>query len=445
MDTPIADFVKKYALSDVSRFHMPGHKGRPFLGCENLDITEIHGADVLSSADGIIEQSENNASLLFGSKYSLYSTEGSTLAIKAMLAIIKKRSGKSKTTILAARNAHKAFIYACALLDLEAHWLYPKDNKHLCECNISAEELDTLLSSCDALPDAVYVTSPDYLGNIADIKGLSAVCHSYGVPLLVDNAHGAYLAFLDKSKHPMALGADMCADSAHKTLPVLTGGAYLHISKQYDISKASARSAMALFASTSPSYLILQSLDLCNAYIKNGYTDRLLNCVERTSALKKKLSELGFIVENSEELKVVISKSSCGYSGIELSEHLRKYNVESEFSDSDLLVLMVTPELDEIDFERVEAAFAALQPQASDNIPDNGQCAVHPQALMSIRNAMLAPCETVSVSQSVGRICATTTVSCPPAVPIVMSGELIDEDCAKLLLHYGITSIDVVK
>ena len=347
---------------------------------------------------------------------------------------------------MAARNAHKAFIYACALLDLDARWLYPKDSKHLCECNISAEELNLALASCNELPDAVYVTSPDYLGNIADIAGLSAVCHSYGIPLLVDNAHGAYLAFLSRSMHPMSLGADMCADSAHKTLPVLTGGAYLHVSKNYDICEDTARSAMALFASTSPSYLILQSLDMCNAYLESGYTDRLNKCIERTRSLKERLLALGFSAESSEELKIVIKRRSYGISGIELAQHLRKYNVEAEFADNDLLVLMVTPELDELDFERVEAAFAALKPMSYDSLAEITQStAVRPQALISIRSAMLAPCETVSVSQSVGRICAAPTVSCPPAVPIVMSGELIDRDCAKLLEHYGLQSIDVVK
>ena len=125
MTTPIADFVKNYALRDLSRFHMPGHKGKALLGCESLDITEIDGADVLYSAGGIIDESESNASALFGTKHSFYSTEGSSLAIKAMLALIKKRTPTGeRTTVLAARNVHKAFIYACALLD----------TRHLCKC-----------------------------------------------------------------------------------------------------------------------------------------------------------------------------------------------------------------------------------------------------------------------------------------------------------------------
>ena len=113
---------------------------------------------------------------------------------------------------------------------------------------------------------AFYLTSPDYLGGMQDIAALSAVCDAHGVPLLVDNAHGAYLRFLPGgSRHPIDLGAAACCDSGHKTLPVLTGGAYLHLGPKAPVQEESTvRSALALFGSTSPSYLILQSLDACN-------------------------------------------------------------------------------------------------------------------------------------------------------------------------------------
>ena len=288
INTPIADFVRRYASSDISRLHMPAHKGNSLLGCEALDITEINGADVLYSANGIIDESENNAARLFGTAHTFYSTEGSTLAIKAMLAIIKRNSQKN-AKILAARNIHKAFIYACALLDLEVEWIYPDKALHLCDCSLTPSELKIKLASMSELPCALYVTSPTYLGKILDIKGLSDVCKEFDIPLLVDNAHGAYLAFEEPSRHPIALGADMCCDSAHKTLPTLTGGAYLHISKSFaPFNKDDARNMLSLFASTSPSYLTLQSLDLTNAYLANGFSERLAEVEKRVNILKIK-------------------------------------------------------------------------------------------------------------------------------------------------------------
>ena len=129
MKTPIYDFVKGYVDSEITRFHMPGHKGNGPLGCESLDITEIKGADVLCEAGGIIGESEENASRLFGTAHSFYSTEGSTLAIKAMLAVAC--AGKQRPLILAARNAHKAFLCAAALLDVDIEWIYPDKFVHI--------------------------------------------------------------------------------------------------------------------------------------------------------------------------------------------------------------------------------------------------------------------------------------------------------------------------
>ena len=367
MKTPIADFVRGYAERGASRLHMPGHKGISRLGCEALDITEIDGADVLGSASGIIAESERNAAELFKTAGSYYSTEGSSLCIRAMLVLIKRSVGSRQPRVLAARNVHKAFIYACALLDVAVDWIYPDEFSHLCECKISAEELDARLSAYESLPDAVYLTSPDYLGNIADVEAVSQVCHRYGLPLLVDNAHGAYLAFESPSRHPIALGADMCCDSAHKTLPALTGAAYLHVSENYGkFSEREIRSAMALFASTSPSYPTLQSLDLCNAYIADGYADRLADFYVKVGQLKSRLTAIGFPTEGDEMLKLVFSKDSCGYSGLELADILRSSGIEAEFADRDRLVLMLTPDVTDGELALLENILGALPKKSSD-------------------------------------------------------------------------------
>ena len=445
MTTPIADFLSEYAKKSASRFHMPGHKGVASLGCESIDITEISGADVLYSPVGIIARSEENATELFGTRHTYYSTEGSTLAIKAMLALIKrKKARKEKTTVLAARNAHKSFLYACALLDIEVKWLYPSSFGHLCSCKISADELEQALSDFRILPDAVYITSPDYLGNMLDVASLASVCHQRGIPLLVDNAHGAYLAFTKPSLHPIALGADMCADSAHKTLPVLTGGAYLHIGKEFDADEKEVRAALSIFASTSPSYLTLASLDLCNRLLAQGYPLALDEHIEKIRHAKEKLACLGFPCEKSEPLKLVFSRALCGYGGEELANILRKSKIEPEFFDRDTLVLMSSPQNSDEDIENLLKAFACIpkkEPEERSPLPSPEMLS----ARLSPREAIFCPSETVRVEKSIGRICASPSVSCPPAVPIVMSGEEITAHAARLMLYYGIEEIEVVK
>lgn len=444
MNTPIVEFVSRYAQSDASRLHMPGHKGVSFLGVEHLDITEIDGADVLYGAEEIIAESEANATKLFGTAHTFYSTAGSSLAISAMLALVTgERSAGERPVIFAARNVHRSFIHACALLDLDVEWIYPRERQHLCSCTVEAETLDRMLKTAKAMPRAVYVTSPDYLGQTADIASIANVCHAHGVPLCVDNAHGAYLNFLSPSRHPIALGADLCADSAHKTLPVLTGGAYLHVSKNADPTYVkSARDRLALFASTSPSYLILQSLDLCNRYLAADYPSRLDACIKRVDLAKERIAARGVAVLPSEPLKVVVCASDLGYSGRALAEHLRAYRVEAEFYDATHLVLMITPETSERDFVRLEAAFDSITPRAP--IQNDIPALVQGERAMTIREAVFAPHETVTLDDAIGRVCASPTVSCPPAVPIAICGERITEDTVKVMQHYGFETISVV-
>ena len=446
MNTPIADFVRSYASSNVTRLHMPGHKGVPFLGCEPYDITEVHGADVLYSAEGIIHQSEMNASALFGTAHSFYSTEGSSLAIRTMLALAASdaKSDGQRPLILAARNAHKAFIYACALLDLDVEWLYPAVYEHLCSCQISAMDVQRALGKLPRKPAAVYVTSPDYLGHMLDVAAIADVCRAAGIPLLVDNAHGAYLQFLPRSLHPIALGASMCCDSAHKTLPVLTGGAYLHISKSApERWVESARNMLSVFASTSPSYLILQSLDLCNRYLSENYAAKLADCIAHIDALKANLRGRGFAVEDGEALKLVIHAAKSGHTGEAIAEHLRARNIEAEYCDDSYLVCMFSPEVRASDFDRLQAALDEIEvrpqlPQAQPGAPEI------PKRRMDIRSAIFGPRRIIPVCEANGRICASPMVSCPPAVPIVISGEEITAEAIALFARYGIDRIEVV-
>lgn len=447
------DFVKKYAESGTARLHMPGHKGQPILGPEPLDLTEISGADSLYEADGIIAQSEQNAAQLFGAARTFYSAEGSSLCIRAMLQIAVQLSGREHPVILAARNAHRAFVYACALLGLGVEWMFPASGgDSLCKCPVFPVQLQSRLErfreSGGEMPAAVYLTTPDYLGGQQPVAELAAVCKKFDVPLLVDNAHGAYLKFLPdgegKTQHPMDCGAAMCCDSAHKTLPVLTGGAYLHISADFSKDAAAlARGAMALFGSTSPSYLILQSLDRCNGLLANGYAGRLAECAERVAKLRGRLTRCGCTVLQTEPLKLVLDgRGLCG-GGAAIARRLRQFRVECEFCDRDFAVMMFSPQNPPCDYERVAAAFA--EPLAPRKTPGEPFPGISPLPVaMPIRRAVLAPQETVSTEQAKDRVCAAPLVACPPAIPIAVSGELLTENALRLLRYYGISSVAVV-
>lgn len=441
MDTPIYDFVKEYWKRGTVRLHMPGHKGSPLLGCEPLDITEIKGADDLYHAQGIIRQSEDNATHLFGTKRTFYATGGSSQCISAMV-YLAMLHGKRGQPILAARNAHKAFLHTCALLDLEVVWIYPEEEASLCSCPILPQQLESILKSMEVLPFALYITSPDYLGGMADITGLSEVCRKYDIPLLVDNAHGAYLRFLPEPLHPINLGADMCCDSAHKTLPVLTGGAYLHIGRGALPFEKDGKNALALFGSTSPSYLTLQSLDLCNGVLAEGYREQMNEVCKRVKQLAVQLKEKGYFLQNHEPLKLVMEGAKMGITGYALAEFLRESGIEPEFADADHLVMMFSTKNGEEDYEKIESAFppiiAKIDERRRTALPFRGE------QVMSIREAMFARRSSIRVEQALGRICASPAVSCPPAIPIAISGERITEEMIQLFFLYGIEEIDVV-
>ena len=444
MRTPILDFLKDYAHRDPVRMHMPGHKGKGPLGVERLDLTEVQGADSLYEASGIIAESERIAGELFGAD-TLYSAEGSSLSVRTMVYLTTLYAGErgKHPRILAGRNAHKSFITAVAWTGAEVEWLRSDSaDGYLC-CAVTPEAIAAALDGAEQPVTAVYLTCPDYLGNRADLSAIAEVCHERGVLLLVDNAHGAYLKFLSPSLHPMDLGADMCADSAHKTLPVLTGGGYLHISKNapeelYD----RARDAMSAFGSTSPSYLILASLDAANAYIAHGYSERLADTVAELNLLKKRLTEQGYSIVGDEPMKLTLRTPEYGYRGEELADILEKGGVSVEFSDREHLVLMPTPSDSEGITRLGEILLGAerREPLSADapRIPEA-------QRVTSLREALLSPAERVSAESAVGRTVARCGLSCPPAVCLLMPGERVTEEFLPVLDFYGVKTVSVIK
>jgi len=445
MKTPIFDFVRNYVQKGACRLHMPGHKGTGPLGFEQFDITEIDGADVLYHENGILKESQDNASQLFGSARTLYSTEGATLCIRAMLAMVKfysQEQGK-KPIIAACRNAHKAFITGCALTDLDPIWITPSSNS-LLTGKLTENDLLHFLDSQTEKPIALYLTSPDYLGQVTDLRPIVRICRENNILLLVDNAHGAYLHFLPDSCHPLDLGADVVCDSAHKTLPVLTGGAYLHISKSSPkVLSEYASQAMSLFASSSPSYLILQSLDLCNRYLDGNYKRELYEFAAQVWDLKKELRRSGFSVLGDEPLKITVQTKTYGYRGTDFSSLLQEKNLFVEFADPDYVVLMLTPEQGSNTLERILKVF--------DEIPMKEPVLEFPpkmppyKKVIPPREALISNFEKRPTKECEGRILAQPGVTCPPAVPVAICGEKLTDEHLYLLSYYGIDEIYVVK
>jgi arginine/lysine/ornithine decarboxylase len=441
MKTPIVSFLKSYQEKSPVRMHMPGHKGAGILGFEGMDLTEIYGADELFAAEGIIKESEQNASSLFGCP-TYYSTQGSTLCIQTMCTILcqdAKSKGK-KPKILAGRNAHRSFIHTAALLDFDIEWLYGKSD--YLSCKIHAEDLEKAI--IESHPTAVYLTNPDYLGNLLDIQSLASVCKKHNVLLAIDNAHGAYLHFLEPSLHPIDLGADLCCDSAHKTLPVLTGGAYLHLSESLNqVWKNDVKHFMEYFSSTSPSYLIMASLDATNEVLNTTFRNSLSECVRSVASLKNTLVQHGYTILSGEPMKITISTKEFGYTGNEIANLLMECDIYPEFYDSDYIVLMPSPYNTKDDLKRLETCLCGIErkPILINKPPKLEQS----KKAMNVRQALFSSSITLDVSKSLGQVCSSVTVSCPPAILPVIPGEVISESSIEVMKYYGIETVRVVK
>ncbi len=427
-------FLQQYAQKHQFRGHMPGHKGKSFSPeletAYTFDITEIHGADSLFEANGILQQAERKTAEVYGVGGTCWSAGGSTLCIQAMLARMKAEH----RIIIAPRTVHRAFLNSCILLDLPVKWIYPESGGFL-DGKYTLTAFEQALQEVN-FPACVYLTSPDYSGNVQNIQEISALCRKYQAKLLVDNAHGAHRAFLPENQHPIILGADYCCDSAHKTLPALTGGAFLHMRNSSE--KIFFKQNMQLFGSTSPSYLIMQSLEECTEWLMHSGKKAISECAQRAERLKQKFSGK-YIFLGNDPMHFTIQAN-----GENLAEQMRNLAVpiECEYADKSRFVILLSPVMTEKDFSQLEKALFACEPLPAETPPE---CPSPMEQSLSLREAGLAEFEILPLSEAENRICAAVQVPCPPAVPIAVSGEKLSPECLAVMEFYGVQTVAVVK
>lgn len=443
--TPLYTALQNYLKKDRISFHTPGHQGR-FLPRDlyDMDLTELPDTDSLFEASGPIAEAEKQARELFHSRATFFSAGGCTLCIQAMFRLAAPQGGK----VISSRVIHRSAVNTMALLGIEPVWVLPRPDAGPCLAGrLHPEDVQRALQeNRDAR--AVYVTSPDYYGVLSDISGIAGVCHEYGVPLLVDNAHGTHLALL--GRHPLALGADMTACSAHKTLPVLTGGAFLNIgetplAKKFQFAER-AKEAMALFGSTSPAYPVMVSLDLAREWeMKNGRREwqRLAQRVEKMKDTAKKK---GLLVPEGETdpTRLAVGTLPLGMTGQEAAEYFRSQGIEPEHEDGAYVVCITNPLHTQEELDQLEKAIQTL-PGSPCPLEENPAIPSLPPVRKSPREAVLAFQERVPLLEAVGRIAGEAACPCPPGVPIVMPGEEITKECMEFLNRYSLDEISVLK
>ena len=485
--------LTEYAGSDAYPFHMPGHKRREitdgipggFPDPYGIDITEIDGFDNLHHAEGILKDAMDEAAAIYGADRSWYLVNGSTCGILSAVFATTENGGK----ILTARNCHKAVYHAICLNRLEAEYLYPEEITEFgINGGIRAEDVRKALEK-DAMHcagnsgdvrgkitkiQAVLITSPTYEGVVSDIRAIADVAHEYGIPLIVDEAHGAHLEYADQChsfpKSALEYGADIVIQSLHKTLPCFTQTAILHVKgKLVDQDRISRY--LSMFQTSSPSYLFMAGMERCIRYMdgdgRNGmvrYEERLEHFMERMEGLQvlevldREICGKYRTVAGWDPSKIVVSTMRAeDFHGEELAETLRrKYHLEMEMTAPEYVIAMTSLMDTEEGFERLGTALLEIdgalrhcvepeQQKEKGESKEKERCetpevteskVLHPVRRMLICEAMDADTERTAFQDTVGKVSAEFVYLYPPGIPIIAPGEVFTDAIVEKIMAY---------
>jgi len=425
----------KYKKSGISSFCTPGHKN-------NINIiNKLCSLDYTESLPGFLElisHAEEKAREYYNTEVTLFSSQGCTLCIQAMLSLVLK----SKDKIICDRNVHKSAVNAMALLDLNPIWIVPENNFNLPE-KINLKELEEVLYKNPDIK-AMYITSPNYFGIIQDIKNIKKICEKFKIVLLVDNAHGSHLFCAEPDLHPLNLGADICADSLHKTLPAISGAACLHVKNKN--FKANAREFMQIFSSSTINMPVISSIDMCISLMKK-------NKEEVFKELKYKINKINFLSKNKnlfflekscDPFRISLNVNQAGYTGKEFFDFLRENKIEPEYFNSSWVVLIPSIANSSADFARLESVINKLKFKREIKT-EFKKLKKLPEVKLSLKESIFSEKVYKSLKDLNKKIAAEIIAPCPPGVPVIMPGEEINKEIIEILKSYGISGMKVVK
>jgi len=437
------DQLEEYASKDICPMHMPGHKRNTrMLGGVlpyRIDITEIDGFDNLHDARGVLKETAGIASELYGSKKSFLLVNGSTGGILAAVRAAVKRGSK----ILMARNCHQSIYHAAELNCLKTAYLYPQTDPWTgIPGSIPSKEVEGAIK---ANPDAklIVLSSPTYEGVISDIRSISDIAHKTGIPVLVDEAHGAHLGFSEAFPgEALKSGADLVITGLHKTLPALTQCALMHVGGNLIDEERVARE-LAVFETSSPSYVLMASIDRCLRLLLQRKTllfERYEHNLRRFDARIKGLQKLGVLCHGRDSLsnhagfygfdpgKIVIGTRNTALTGQALAGSLRtEYRIETEMACADYVVAMTSVCNTAGQFDRLADALLEIdraveqtdirQPLECGNVRLYQSCPIF--------EALDMDGQFLPVEEAVGKGSLEYIWAYPPGIPLAVPGEIV--------------------
>lgn len=446
--------LKNYSAADYYAFHMPGHKrNQKVTGADlpySIDITEIDGFDDLHHADGILKELQENAARLFHAEETHYLVNGSTVGLLSAVMGCTERGGR----ILMARNCHKSVYNAVYMNELRPVYVYPEFLEETdLNGEIQAEQVEEALEQYTDI-QAVVLVSPTYDGVVSNIEKIAKIAHNYGIPLIVDEAHGAHFGFHSYfPENANTKGADVVIHSLHKTLPSLTQTALLHINGEI-VKREKVRNYLHMLQSSSPSYILMASIDECVRVMEERGISLMDTYVTRLNETREKLKRLKNLklieTEHYDRSKLVISvrdlQNAVGedINGRMLQEMLRDYHLEMEMAAGSYVIAMTGPGDKQEGMDRLVAALEEIdhrllrkeEEQDRKEAKSVSYKMVPLEQVLSSYEAGKQNEKSVKWEESTGETSLEYVYLYPPGIPMIVPGERITSTIVEKMVQY---------
>ena len=428
--------LKEHDRNGIKPFHMPGHKRNkekmPDINPYTIDITEIDGFDDLHHPTGCIAYAEKRAAELYNSQKTYFLINGCTGGILAAISACAVKGGK----ILLARNSHKSAYNAVLINRLEPLYVWP-DKKG----TVTDRDIDDMLKENDDI-SCVFITSPTYEGAVSDIRRIADVVHSYGKPLIVDEAHGAHMKFSEIfPESALDCGADIVIHGIHKTIPSLTQTALLHVNGDIADVKMIEK-YLAVYQSSSPSYVLMGAIDYSMSYIEQDGEKDFALYEENLRDIYNKLESLRNLYvlpyrKMRDASKIVVCTERSGISGKECYRLLReKYNIQPEMSAPEYVILMTGVWDNREAYDRLVYALKDIDRSCGKGVKENIPKADRCERVITPYQALVSETEDIELSLAAGKVSAEMIYVYPPGIPFVAAGERISESMIRLMQLY---------
>lgn len=452
--TPLFDALLTWKQRKPYSFHVPGHKNGTvfpekardiYESLLSIDATELHGLDDLHEPEGAIFEAQQLAAAFYGSEACYFLVGGSTVGNLAMILA----TCQEDEVVFVQRNSHKSVMNGLELANAKPVFLTPEIDEQTKVAK--GVTLETIEAAYAKYPEAktLVLTNPNYYGMTLDLRPIIDFAKNNGMTVLIDEAHGAHFGIGKPfPESAISLGADVIVQSAHKTLPAMTMGSFLHVNKRYRFHDR-LKHYLTLLQSSSPSYPIMASLDLARFYLAQIDNDFINIMIESFLEFETKLTKIeGIRLIKSEShryqqdpLKFIV-QSTLGTSGFQLQQALEKNAVYPELAD-ELNVLFMLPLAPIKNSETlVETLENVFQQQRNENRRkiDKDDIDFHDSKpfstlAYSYREMMNLPKTSVPFHRAVGEVSAEAVIPYPPGIPLLMKGEVITDGHVEMLRH----------